>query len=1212
MIPLQYCLYPQAGATDAKTLIECMTGAPAHEELALCRIDGILVDSEDGAWTVRASGPGSLMETCLASLKDALGTYCPDVRGDVYFMPLEKDEWIKQSWKYIAKDASAICKVNFGSLLSCEPSWNDMVCISVPSEPQQAAFQRKSLTEIIQALIAKQTGEKPEVRLQIHEQRQVDYSDALPVSPSEPEKEPNISRSSEAPLVGVNINIKCTAIGASLEPSDYVALEGFIVKPETYTSRRSNPVLTFVLADDSGSVLCKYSAKDGEELPELDGTYKIAGKMALDERRQDAGPAEPILMVEDIEEVRSENEEVLRVCQRAELHCHTKMSALDSVCDPERVVAAAKNMGHKSIAVTDHGVVYAFPAFYQAAKKNGIKAVLGMEGYLKQGEGDETSHFSILVKDKLGLTNLYKMVSSSHLEHFRRHPLVPRKLASELRNGLLFGSACAGGEIFKMALNGSDDFQIVEAMGFYDYIEIMPAQNSSFLIREGRLADLDAIKDVNKRIVALAKKAGKPFVATGDVHYIKPSDAVYRQVLLAGQDFKDVQEQPPLHLRTTEEMLEEFSYLGLEDCLEAVIIAPNRIADSVDSLKPVPDGLFTPVLKGAEEQVRDKTISRAESLYGSPLPAEVDSRIKKELHSIIDNGFASIYLVAMKLVAKSLEDGYLVGSRGSVGSSLVATLLGITEVNPLGPHYRCGSCSFSDFGPFGPRHGFDLPERICPRCGMTLKRDGHDIPFEVFLGFEGDKVPDIDLNFSGEYQPRIHKFSEEMFGSDNVFRAGTIGTIAEKTAYGFVRAYEEHTGKKASRAHSTRLAVGASGVRRTTGQHPGGIIVLPEGLNIHDFTPVQHPANSKEKGIITTHFEYTALHDNLLKLDLLGHDDPTMIKMLEDVTGRSFRDIPYDDEATMSIFSGIGALGLDGSKYGQEVGTIGIPEFGTRFVRGMLADTRPRTFDELVRISGLSHGTNVWLDNAQEVIRSGDGTLKDVISVRDDIMNYLISKGMGPKYAFQIMENVRKGKGLSYDDEKAMSGFGVPAWYSDSCNKIKYMFPKAHACAYVMMAFRIAFAKVHMPAAFYSAYLSIRATDFDPAFARMGVRELEKLMRSIDSNKAATQKEKDTVPIVEVIREALMRGISLKPVNLALSDPLKFVSEADGIRVPLLSVARLGQKPSLAISEARKDAQFGSVEELKERAKLGKAHIDALRESGALEGLRESMHMELF
>ena len=1209
---MQYCLYPESGKTSVYSLIECLKGAPATEGLALCRMARLEVDASDGSWSVFCEGPTDAMQACLKELSCALAAHLDGTAFRVYYLPDEKDAWIKDAWADLCDEASCSCGLSIGLLLSCEPEWEGHLNVLVSSEAHAESLKKKGAGKAIAESVRRRTGQAPEMGFTVSSERQRDYKASIRDDDEEaPPAQQQAASARSRSVIGRPITSKPIPISKATRPDD-VTIRGTVVKTEVFAPRRGGAVLNFVVTDGDGSIYCRYSADDEASLPELSGEYILAGELVIEDPRQGSEEGEPIIVVSDIERAPEPAQRMLRPCNRVELHCHTKMSALDSVCEPEDLLDAAKAMGFTAIAVTDHGVVHSFPGFWAAASKRGIKPIFGMEGYLSDEGSDETHHFTIVAMNRNGLTNLYRLVSASHLEYFKRHPIIPRELARRHREGLLYGTACASGELFKAALRGDDAGTLQDIASFYDFVELMPAENSAFLVHDEKLPDLGAIRSLNVTLSKVARAAGKPFVATGDVHFVRPQDSVLRKVLLAGQDYRDVDDQPSLHLRSTEEMLAEFSYLGAEDCLEAVVIGPNMIASRIELLKPVPDGLHTPVLEGAADGVRKIASEEAARLYGTPLPTEVESRLQKELRSIIGNGFSSIYMVAMRLVKKSLEDGYLVGSRGSVGSSLVATLMGITEVNPLPPHYRCPSCRSSDFGPFAQKHGFDLPEKLCPECGALLTTQGHDIPFEVFLGFEGDKVPDIDLNFSGEYQARIHKFSEEMFGAENVFRAGTIATIAEKTAYGFVRAFEKHTGKPMTRAQAARLAIGTSGVRRTTGQHPGGIIVLPEGHDIHEFTPVQHPANSKEKGIITTHFEYTALHDNLLKLDLLGHDDPTVIRMLEDITGMSFRGIPFDDPETMSIFSGVDALKIDARRYAQEVGTIGIPEFGTRFVRGMLAETRPRTFDELVRISGLSHGTNVWLSNAQEIIRSGEGALADVISVRDDIMNLLMEKGMPPKLSFQIMEKVRKGRGLSPEEEKAMRKAGIPAWYIDSCNKIKYMFPKAHACAYVMMAFRIAYAKVHRPDAFYSAYLSIRATDFDPCFAAMGIRDMEKLMRSIDSNKDSTQKEKDTVPILELLREAVLRGFKVRGVDLLESHPDRFVTDGKDIRAPLLSVPRLGLKPAMAISAARTDGPFESIEELRLRAGLSKAHIDSLRDTGALQGMRESMHMELF
>jgi DNA polymerase-3 subunit alpha (Gram-positive type) len=741
----------------------------------------------------------------------------------------------------------------------------------------------------------------------------------------------------------------------------------------------------------------------------------------------------------------------------------------------------------------------------------------------------------------------------------------------------------------------------------------MPAENNAFLVRSGRLGSLDDVRALNARIYELGKRLGIPVVATGDVHFLDPEDEVFRRVLMAGQNYQDADLQAPLYLRTTDEMLEEFSYLGDEAAREVVVSGPTGIAERIEELSPVPHELARPEIEGADESVRSSAYARATELYGDPLPGIVRDRLERELRAIIGHGYAVIYDIARRLVRKSIDNGYPVGSRGSVGSSLVAMMCGITEVNPLPPHYLCRKCRFSQFDHgHHAASGYDLPARTCPVCGAVLHKEGQGIPFEVFLGFEGDKVPDIDLNFSGEYQSEIHRYAEELFGSDHVFRAGTIATIAEKTAYGFVRAYAESRGLSLRSAEVSRLARGCSGVKRTTGQHPGGVMVLPRGRDIHEFTPVQHPANDRDSATVTTHFEYKTVHDCLLKLDLLGHDDPTMIKMLEDLTGVPASSVPMDDPQTMSIFSGVQALGLTPERAGANVGTLGIPEFGTKFVRGMLEETRPSTFAELVRISGLSHGTDVWLNNAQELIRTGKARLAEVISVRDDIMNCLIDAGMPPKVAFRIMERVRKGNGVSPEDAEIMSRYTVPEWYVDSCNKIKYMFPKAHAVAYVMMAFRIAFYKVHYPLAFYAAHFTIRASEFDSSFASMDAASMRAFMASIEAKVDATPRERNVVTVLEVAREAHERGVRFAGVDVRRSDATRFTVEGDALRLPLVTVATLGEAAAASVVEARAERPFSSVLDIRERTRLTRSQVETLREIGAIGDLPDTDQLSLF
>jgi DNA polymerase-3 subunit alpha (Gram-positive type) len=719
---------------------------------------------------------------------------------------------------------------------------------------------------------------------------------------------------------------------------------------------------------------------------------------------------------------------------------------------------------------------------------------------------------------------------------------------------------------------------------------------------------------VNKQIVKIGENLNLPVVATGDVHYLRPEDSLIRTILLAGRGFDDAERQAPLYYRTTAEMLEEFAYLGEEKAYEVVVTNPRKIAAEIEALKPVPDGLHPPHIENAEEDLEEMTYQTARKIYGDPLPPIVEARLARELKAIISNGYASLYLIAQKLVKRSLDDGYLVGSRGSVGSSLVATMCGITEVNPLPPHYVCPSCHWSEFfteGEVG--SGVDLPHKECPECGTNLQRFGFEIPFEVFMGFHGDKVPDIDLNFSGEYQAQIHDYTIELFGSENVFRAGTIGTLADKTAYGFVMKYLEQTNQTKRNAEVNRLVSKLAGARRTTGQHPGGMVVVPPDKDVFEFTPIQYPANDSSSGTITTHFEYHALEDSLVKLDILGHDDPTMLRLLQDLTGVAASDISLDDQDTMAIFSSLETLGVREDQIGTPVGTLGIPEFGTRFVRQMLIDTSPKTFSDLVRISGLSHGTNVWTNNAQDLIRAGITDLSNVIATRDDIMSYLMLRGLEARDAFRIMEQVRKGRGLSDDDMALLRKFKVPEWYIESCNKISYMFPKAHAVAYVTMAFRIAYFKVHYPLPFYATLFSLRAGEIDAQLLAGGESRVRAEMEAINAKGfEATPKERSTLTQLEIVLEALARGVVFLPVDLYKSSDRLFQIEECGLRPPFASLQGVGTSAAAGIVEARKDGEFISVEDLRQRSGITKAVVETLRLHGCLNGLPETNQLTLF
>ena len=874
------------------------------------------------------------------------------------------------------------------------------------------------------------------------------------------------------------------------------------------------------------------------------------------------------------------------------------------------------DVAHRALADVDT-LVKVFNVMLKMLAEKEIHTLNEVDDKLSEGINFKTLpsyHAIILATNKAGLKNLYKLISISHLDYFYKKPKILKSIYKQYSEGLIIGSACEQGELYRAIVEDKPEEEIESIADFYDYLEIQPLGNNMFMVRNGTVTGVDVLKDFNKRIVDLADKQGKPCVATCDVHFMDPEDEIYRRILQAGQGYEDADEQPPLYLRTTEEMLKEFDYLGEEKAYEVVVTNTNKVADMCEKISPIADYKATPHIDGCEDMIRNITMKRAVELYGDPLPEIVKARIDKELESIIKNGFSVMYIIAQKLVAKSNEDGYLVGSRGSVGSSFVANMTGITEVNSLPPHYRCPKCKYSDFTDYGIKNGFDLPDKICPNCGEKLAKDGMDIPFETFLGFDGDKEPDIDLNFSGEYQAKAHRYTEVIFGKGTTFKAGTIGTIADKTAFGYVKKYYEERHIPVNNAEITRLALGCTGVKRTTGQHPGGIIVVPMGNEIYEFCPVQHPADDPDTDIKTTHFDYHSIDQNLLKLDILGHDDPTMIRMLQDITGVDPQKIPLDDKETMSIFCSTEALGVTPEQIHSEVGTYGVPEFGTKFVRGMLVDTKPTLFEELLRISGLSHGTDVWLNNAQTLIEDGTIKLEDAICTRDDIMLYLIKQGLPPKPSFKIMESVRKGKGLSEEQETLMKENNVPDWYIASCKKIKYMFPKAHAAAYVTMAFRIAWFKVHIPLAYYAAFYSIRADEFDSDCMIYGKEKVINKMREIDiQGNAASTKDKNMYSILELVLEMYERGFSFLPIDLYESDAKKFKIEGNQIRPPLNSIGGLGTVAAENIQRAREvDGKFTSVEELKIRCGIGKSTVELLEKAGCLKGMMQSNQMSLF
>ena len=1201
------------------------------------------------------------------------------------------------------------------------------------------------------------------------------------------------------------------------------------------TKTGTTKIVSFSLTDHLGSVNCKLflGGKSSRETPGgvqaqaealaaalKDGNWvKVRGSYRYDDFKR-----EMVLMVNDLQPAQKPVREDKAPEKRVELHCHTTYSTMDACASATDLIKQAAKWGHKAIAITDHGVVQAFPEAFGAAKKNNIKLIPGCEGYLidddagivedprgqrldgcayvvldvettglnthadeiieigavriengievaefselinpgrevppkvveltgitaamlrdkrtlmevmpefakfcegavlvahnasfdmaffrrafkkaglpfeftlldtlalvrnqyphaknhklgsmckllgisltnahravhdaratsvllvktlnevRQQKGVETLdqlntcyptdprkqsyHIILLASSQEGMAHLYRLVSEGHLNYFNRTPRIPRSLIQKYREGLIVGSACEAGELFRAVLDGRDDKTLEKIASFYDYLEIQPIGNNEFLKREGTVKDDEGLRDLNRRIVALGEKLNKPVCATGDVHFMNPTDGCYRAIIMDYKGFSDADFQPPLYFRTTDDMLEEFSYLGKEKAKEVVVTNPNMIADQIGEVKifiPHPEGkeTFQPFWPEAENDLRTLVNDKAHELYGDPLPEIVQKRIDKELGAIIGYGFSTLYMIAVKLVAKSLSDGYIVGSRGSVGSSLVAFLSGITEVNALEPHYACPKCKHTEFNP-DPRYttGLDLPPKACPECGTMMNKDGFNIPFEVFLGFKGDKVPDIDLNFSGEYQPRAHRYIQELFGKEYCFRAGTVGLVAEKTAFGYVKKYAEKRGLSLSNAEKERLARGITGVKRTTGQHPAGMVVLPKQYEIYQFTPIQHPADDPDTTTITTHFDFNSMHDVLVKLDVLGHDDPTMLRKLQDITGIPPQQVPLHDpevfKKIISLFTSPEALGLTAEELGvAETGTLGVPEFGTSFVRGMLKETKPSTMEELIRISGLSHGTDVWLGNAQDLVRQGI-PLKECFCTRDDIMNALIANGVEASMAFKTMESVRKGRGLTPQMEEAMQASTGPQWYIETCKKIKYMFPKGHAVAYVTMALRIAYFKVFYPTAYYCCYLHRNAESFD--VTRMTTEDVSQLRGMIDDIAALdkserTDKQDNERVVLEILIEMNLRGVHVKPIDIYRSAAADFQIDEDGrILPPISSLPGVGLAVAETLVEARKGGRFISQDDMVRR-KVPKSFVEQLRLTGYLNDVPETSQVSLF
>ena len=1227
-----------------------------------------------------------------------------------------------------------------------------------------------------------------------------------------------------------NLEGEETEIHEIIDEMGEVVVRGKIIQLETREIRNEKTIVMFAVTDFTDTIKAKVFTKN-ERLPELldklkEGAFiKMKAVAMMDQFEHDIalGSVSGIKTIPDFTEKRMDHSPVKRV----ELHCHTTMSDMDGVTDVKKLLKTAMGWGHQAMAITDHGVVQAFPDANHCVEGKDFKVIYGMEGYLvddiknivtdSRGQSldstfvvfdiettgfsavndriieigavkvengmitekfsefvnperpipfeiekltsindrmvedapnisvilpkfmdfcgssvlvahnadfdtgfirhncevlgltydytyvdtlgiarsfleglknykldtvveamgctlanhhravddagatadvfvrflerfkkknirdlDElntysamsvdaikklkTYHIILLAKNEIGRINLYRLVSLSHLDYYARRPRIPKSVLAKYREGLIIGSACEAGELFRAVVDERPEEEIARIVEFYDYLEIQPTGNNEFMIRDPKMTKVSTVadlQDLNRKIVELGEKFNKPVCATCDVHFLNPEDEVYRRIIMSNKGFGDADLQPPLYLRTTEEMLDEFQYLGAEKAEEVVVTNTNRIADMIDRISPVRPDKCPPVIENSAGILRDICYNRAHELYGEDLPDIVTERLERELNSIIGNGFAVMYIIAQKLVWKSVADGYLVGSRGSVGSSFVAYMAGITEVNSLQAHYLCPKCHYVDFDSdyvksFSGRSGCDMEDRVCPVCGEPLMKEGHDIPFETFLGFKGNKEPDIDLNFSGDYQSKAHAYTEVIFGKGKTFRAGTVGTLADKTAYGYaMHYYEEHEQHKRS-CELDRISSGCVGVRRTTGQHPGGIIVVPHGEEIYSFTPVQHPANDQTTKIITTHFDYHSIDHNLLKLDILGHDDPTMIRMLEDITGVDATKIRLDDPEVLSLFHGLEALHIKPEDIGgTDLGSLGIPEFGTEFVMQMLRDTKPKAFSDLVRISGLSHGTDVWLGNAQTLIQEGKAQISTAICTRDDIMIYLIDKGVESEQSFKIMESVRKGKGLTPDYEKVMKEHDVPDWYLWSCKKIKYMFPKAHAVAYVMMGIRIAWFKIHEPLAYYAAFFTIRATAFDYGLMCQGKAAIDNHIKAYKANPNLSKKEQDTLRDMKIVQEFYARGFEFLKIDLYQSDAIKFQVVEGKLLPPFSVIEGMGgiAAEALAVAahaETERGEKFLSKDDIRQKAKVSQTVLDTMAELGLLGGLPESNQLSIF
>ncbi|SRR5579871_590554 len=1081
--------------------------------------------------------------------------------------------------------------------------------LRVPHELARQQLERRQCEKFLGDLLKARWGAEVKAAISID-------AAILPVLPVAEEK-PAASSAPKAPsaviVFGRKIAEEPQSMAVTEECNGFVA-QGEVISFEQIQTRSGRFLIKMTITDYTDSLdvrlFLEGDKKLASPLKERDWV-RVRGDLRPDKYSHD----ELTLSAKDIMKMPPpESREDRAAEKRVELHCHTQMSRMDGLSKIERLIERAAKWGHTAIAITDHGVVQAYPEARAAAKKHGIKLILGMEGYLvdefKREKGMAIYHIILLVKNKTGLKNLYKLVSESHLKYFYKRPCIPRALLESHREGLVVGSACEQGEVWQNLLHPAAK-PLEEVAKFYDYIEIQPCANNEFMISDGMMKDMENLQNSTRVLFETGKKLGKLVVATGDSHFIDPQDEVYRRILQAGMGY-GLERQAPLFFKTTDELKGDFSYFGEEIAHELVVTNPKKVAEMIEDVEPLPTQTLSPMWEGADQELRDTATQKALELYGNPLPDFIDKRLQKELNSIINNKFSTLYVIAMKLVKKSLSDGYIVGSRGSVGSSFVAYLCGITEVNPLMPHWRCKQGHWFEF-PANPSSmaGVDLPEKNCAVCNQPAIRDGFSIAFEVFMGFKGDKMPDIDLNFSGEYQHVAHKYVEELFGKDHCFRAGTISAVQDRIAFGFVKKFVEEAGRTARNAELNRLVKGCSGVTKTTGQHPGGIVILPKEMEITDVCPVQYPADNKEGDVITTHFDYNSMHDCLVKLDILGHDNPTSLKRLEEMTGVSAIGIPLNDPETMSLFSSTKALKLK-EKTDKDLGTLGVPEFGTQFAMDMLRDTKPTRFEHLGRLSGLAHGTDVWLGNAQDLIKNGTANLSTVISTRDDMLNDLLARGMEEALAFKIMEDVRKGKGLKPEYEQAMQAAKAPQWYIDSCKKIKYIFPKAHAVAYCIMSFRIAYFKVHHPLAFYADFFTNKSFGFDATIACGGLGRVKDRIKLIRSLEKPTNKELDEASVLDVVEEVYARGFQFLPVDLYRSDAHQFRVENGALRPPLVGLPGLGETAADSIVEERKKGPFGSVEDLQDQCGVNKNVVEILKAHGCLKEIPDSKQVSLF